>query len=279
MLLITKAHAYEREPYYQMFDSMGADITWMHVDHPAAEAFMTPKYANRYDVAFFYDMNGAQADLGRSKREPAPNNPFYPNGTRIVVNPPSAELQRGYPELLQHGQGHGLHPPLAGLLASQLARVRRSDGRRVRLGQFDYDARRAASAVGLLPDDAAAHHRRRQERTRLRRVSATRSTSSTSRIRARTTKTRCTPLLRTDFKPADHNRNLSPNWKYSNLAAWVKTAENSPVAYIQMGHGPAAWSNESYRKLVLNAIKWAASPEALAWAKANPKRIFKSSTN
>jgi len=88
-----------------------------------------------------------------------------------------------------------------------------------------------------------------------------------------------TPLLRTDFKPADHNRNLSPNWKYSNLAAWVKTAENSPVAYIQMGHGPAAWSNESYRTLVLNAIKWAASPEALAWAKANPRRIFKSSTN
>ena len=82
MLLITKAHAYEREPYYQMFDSMGADITWMHVDHPAAEAFMTPKYANRYDVAFFFDMNGAQGDLGRSKREPAPNNPFYPNGTR-----------------------------------------------------------------------------------------------------------------------------------------------------------------------------------------------------
>ena len=69
MLLITKAHPYEREPYYQMFDSMGADITWMHVDHPAAEAFMTPKYANRYDVAVFFDMNGAQAELGRSRRD------------------------------------------------------------------------------------------------------------------------------------------------------------------------------------------------------------------
>src|SRR5215213_11159516 len=95
MLLITKAHPYEREPYYQMFDSMGADITWMHVDNPAAEAFMTPKYANRYDVALFYDMNGAQQELGRSRREPAPNNPFYPNGTRMVVDPPSADLQRG----------------------------------------------------------------------------------------------------------------------------------------------------------------------------------------
>ena len=37
-----------------------------------------------------------------------------------------------------------------------------------------------------------------------------------------------TPLLRTDFKPADHNRNLSPNWKYSNLAAWVKTRGEQP---------------------------------------------------
>src|SRR5688500_19806473 len=59
MLLITKAHGYEREPYYQMFDSMGADITWMHVDHPAAEVFLTHKYANRYVDALFYYIKGA----------------------------------------------------------------------------------------------------------------------------------------------------------------------------------------------------------------------------
>ena len=29
------------------------------------------------------------------------------------------------------------------------------------------------------------------------------------------------------------------------------------------------------RRLVRNAIKWAASPEAHAWAKANRTRIFK----
>ena len=78
MLLITKAHPYEREPYYQMFDSMGSDITWMHVDHPAAEAFMTPKYANRYDVAFFFDMNGAQAELGRSTPRAGAEQPVLP---------------------------------------------------------------------------------------------------------------------------------------------------------------------------------------------------------
>lgn len=42
-----------------------------------------------------------------------------------------------------------------------------------------------------------------------------------------------------------------------------------------MGHGAAGWSNPNYRQLVLNAIKWAASPESKAWAKANAKRIFK----
>jgi hypothetical protein len=27
--------------------------TWMHFDHPVADTLMTPKYANRYDIAFF----------------------------------------------------------------------------------------------------------------------------------------------------------------------------------------------------------------------------------
>ena len=47
------------------------------------------------------------------------------------------------------------------------------------------------------------------------------------------------------------------------------------MAYVQMGHGATAWSNPAFRQLLLNSIKWAASPEAKAWAKANPKKIFK----
>ncbi len=147
MLLITKAHAYEREPYYQMFDSMGADITWMHVDHPAAEVFMTPKYANRYDVAFFFDMNGAQADLGRSKREPAPNNPVLSERHAAGRQSAVGRAAEGVSRAASAGQGDGLHASLAGVVAAQLARIHRSDGRRVRLGQLDYDARRAASAT------------------------------------------------------------------------------------------------------------------------------------
>jgi type 1 glutamine amidotransferase len=54
----------------------------------------------------------------------------------------------------------------------------------------------------------------------------------------------------------------------------VKSAENSPIVYLQNGHNAQAWENDSYRRLLLNAIKWAASPEAKAWAAANPQKIF-----
>jgi type 1 glutamine amidotransferase len=83
------------------------------------------------------------------------------------------------------------------------------------------------------------------------------------------------PIAKTDFRPADPVRYLGNNWKYSDTTAWVKVSENSPVFYTQVGHGESAWVNPAYQALVRNAIKWVASPAALAWAKANPTHIFK----
>ena len=54
----------------------------------------------------------------------------------------------------------------------------------------------------------------------------------------------------------------------------MKTAEKSPVVYIQHGHDKLAWENPAFRRLVMNGIRWAASKEAMAWAAANPKKIF-----
>jgi type 1 glutamine amidotransferase len=51
----------------------------------------------------------------------------------------------------------------------------------------------------------------------------------------------------------------------------VKVAGRTPVAYLQNGHGAAAWENASFQTLLLNAIRWAASKEARAWAVANAK--------
>ena len=52
----------------------------------------------------------------------------------------------------------------------------------------------------------------------------------------------------------------------SSYVAWVKRSGRSPVAYLQPGDGPEAFGNPNFRRLLLNAIQWAASPEARAWA-------------
>jgi len=39
---------------------------------------------------------------------------------------------------------------------------------------------------------------------------------------------------------------------------WVKTYRKSPVCYLLNGHGSAAYANPNYRRLVAQAIRWAA---------------------
>lgn len=38
---------------------------------------------------------------------------------------------------------------------------------------------------------------------------------------------------------------------------WCKTQGKSRVVYLQLGHGPEAFNNENYRKLVAQSIQWA----------------------
>jgi type 1 glutamine amidotransferase len=229
---------------------------------------------------FVYDMNGAQADLGRSRQVPVnpPNPALWPRGTKIQVDPPSDNLKKGFPALLQQGKGIVFfHHALASWIHSWPEYVEVMGGacdwgnpiniRGVQHPQSGF--------FGMTPQHITVVDKSHPITQGLGDGFDIVDESYSCPIFEDSVH----PLLRTDFVPADHNRNLAASWKYSNLAGWVKTAENSPVAYIQMGHGPAAWANPQYRKLMLNAIKWAASPEAMAWAKANPTRIFKASTN
>jgi type 1 glutamine amidotransferase len=40
--------------------------------------------------------------------------------------------------------------------------------------------------------------------------------------------------------------------------AWYRTEKNSRVVYLQLGHGPTAYNNENYRKLLAQSIRWSA---------------------
>ncbi len=44
--------------------------------------------------------------------------------------------------------------------------------------------------------------------------------------------------------------------------AWCRTYKNANVFYIMPGHGPTIFANENYRKVVDQAILWAAKPTA-----------------
>src|SRR6266487_3111140 len=92
------------------------------------------------------------------------------------------------------------------------------------------------------------------------------------------------PILRTDY-PMDSSAFFSgqlaitghmyssDGWSHpsgTGLVGWVKTAGQSPIAYLQPGHGPAAYGNAAFRTLLSNAIGWVASDDAREWARANP---------
>ena len=53
----------------------------------------------------------------------------------------------------------------------------------------------------------------------------------------------------------------------SNVITWVKHYLNSPIAYLQCGDDSVAYENEHFRTLLANAIQWAGSNEARAWAR------------
>ena len=277
VMVVTKGHNYEREPFFQMWDSWGSDITWSHVEHPAADVMLSPKYSKLFDVYAFFDLGGP--GVGSRGGQPPPTN--IPAGSFKTANnrfypPPSEQFKTEFPKLLREGKGFVfLHHASAAWLHtwpeySEVVggacdwyapnRVRGIDhpnhgyfGMTPQFISFVDKSHPITKGLGdgfYVTDEAYACHWFEDS---------------------------VQPLARTDFQPADPTKNLNPKVKYSNLAAWVKVAENSPVFFTQVGHGATAWAVPAYRQFVGNAIKWAASPEALAWAKANPKRIFNSS--
>ncbi len=59
ILLVTKGHPFEREPFFQIFDEM-AGVDWTHVEQPAAQALFNCEEASRFDAFVMYDMPGIQ---------------------------------------------------------------------------------------------------------------------------------------------------------------------------------------------------------------------------
>ena len=84
-----------------------------------------------------------------------------------------------------------------------------------------------------------------------------------------------TPLFRSDYEFVDSNfysasralegkLNDREGWTHppgSNVVGWLKTYEKSPIVYLQFGDGPTAYGDEMFRRVLGNAIRWAANLE------------------
>lgn len=280
VLFISSYHAFDRENLFRCWDRMGTDISWTHVEHPAAEHFFDPALAADYDVFLLYD-----AFAGSKLSEPDAQ-----GRRRRVPQPPSKKLQADMKKLMQNGDKGFVffHHALASWVHTWPAGVNGSNAYVEMMGGA---ADWGTPLKNLRGKDYPNSGYRQGTEQRITVVD--KAHPITQGLPAQfdlIDETYLCPmfedsvhcLTRTNFVPTDDKFLMAPNSANvgaghppgSTMTSWVKTAENSPIVYIQHGHDNNAWSNPYWQKLMLNSIKWAASPESKTWAKANAKRIF-----
>lgn len=266
LMFVSQYHGFDRENLFSMLDEFGRDITWTHVENPAAMAFMDPKLAKDYDVFLYYDAFNGRKELPRSA-----------DGTRnfSFFDPPK-EYRANLKALMQSGEKGFVffHHSLSSW-------IRWPEYVEMLGGVADWDVPLTNIRGKNYPRSG---YRGRTPQTITVQDKAhpiTQGLPPTFEILDETylcpmfeDSVHC--LLRTDFEPVAESfrPEQAGHPRGSNMTAWVKAAERSPLAYIQHGHDNAAWTNVHFQRLMLNAIKWAASAESKAWARANPKKIF-----
>lgn len=280
VLFISSYHAFDRENLFRCWDRMGTDISWTHVEHPAAEHFFDPALAADYDVFLLYD-----AFAGSKLSEPDAQ-----GRRRRVPQPPSKKLQADMKKLMQNGDKGFVffHHALASWVHTWPAGVNGSNAYVEMMGGA---ADWGQALKNLRGKDYPNSGYRQGTEQRITVVDKAHPiTQGLPEQFDLIDETYLCPmfedsvhcLTRTNFVPTAEKFLMAPNSANvgaghqpgSTMTSWVKTAENSPIVYIQHGHDNNAWSNPYWQKLMLNSIKWAASPESKSWAKANAKRIF-----
>ncbi len=257
-LLVTKGHDFEREPFFQMIDALSAFnqdtfINWTHVEQPAAQALFHPERAADFDVIVCYDMPGVI---------------FTGDDSRFAFYDPLEDYKRDFQALVEAGKGFVfLHHAAGGwptwdwygeLIGGKFHLVPGTyggksypgSGYRFRVPQkvtvleqdhpitqgldATFDFREEAYLFPVLEDDVV-------------------------------------PLLQSDFdfvaaKFPYGGVDFRQHPQGSNYLGWVRASGKSPIAYLQPSHESLGYADDNYRKLVANAVKWAASDEAAAWA-------------
>jgi hypothetical protein len=258
ILLVTRGHPFDRDTFFDVFDS-NPEIQYSNVEHPAAQFMFNPEMAKRFDCYVQYDMPGVQfGDAGPEYPEPPE---FYKEGVRamgkagcpLVIMHHAAAAWPAWPEWAEIVGGHFLYTPM------------KSRGVDKPDSGYNIDVSHRVSPVLDHPITAGVKPFKIVDEVYLSQV------FEDSVI----------PLFTSDWEFTRNNfysaanavvrgeLNSNDDWHHdngSNLVGWIKTYKNAPVVYLQFGDGPSAYENPNFRRILAQAIKWASSDEAKTWA-------------
>ena len=252
ILLVTKGHPYERQPFYQMFDDM-TDVDYTLVEQPAAQALFSVDEGRAYDAYVMYDMPGIR---------------FQPDRAPDFLEPP-VRYRQNFEALIEAGHGFVfLHHAIAGWPAWE-------GYAEILGGRFLY---MPASLRGLPRQDSGYRHRVTHNVQVVADHPVTAGVPTTFSITDElylfeVFEDDVQPLLRSDYVFSPENfysatkavaeRKMFSNegWRHdpgTNLIGWTRTIGKSRIVYLQCGDDPLAYASEPFRLLLRNAIHWVA---------------------
>jgi hypothetical protein len=268
VLVVSKGHAFVHDAFLAMFDAMeGVDATL--VQQPAAQIVLAPEHAGSWDAVLFYDMSGIPGIGLAHDRADAQGQPpsayrtaiegLLARGTGIVmlnhatVSWPEWPLWRrihGSSFLLRRGLLAGVDTPGSGYRGGH--------------GPLP-SAKIRLAPTGPHPVLAGLEH----------------GFEIADELYLKTAgfEANVVPLLRGEYAFVCENFTPPPlapaeeraSWSHppgSDLVVWANSAGASPVVVSDVGDAPPAYENPAFRRLLQNALRWVASEEARAWARA-----------
>jgi hypothetical protein len=270
VLVVAGGHAYDRTAFMAMVDALAVQATL--VEQPAAQIVLASEEAAQYDAVLFYDMWGIAL----------PGLPMP--GAPLDWVPPSASYRAAIERLVARGAGVVmLNHALVAWPAWPLWRALSRTPFLLRAGKL---GDREAPGSGFRGGAGEAH---RNATVRVRPAAADHPVlagldaagfeiTDELYLKTREFEREVVPLLRADYAFVQQNFTAPPlappeeraAWKHpegSNLVAWANACGASAVVAIELGDGPLAYANPSFRMLVGNALRWSASDAARAWAK------------
>ena len=260
VLVATKGHPFDREAFFALFDSMDGWL-WTHVEQPAAAHLLAPEAASDFAAILFYDVPGIRF---RTPRPPA-------------FAQPSEAMKAGFERLLAQGKPLiFLHHAMAGWPAWD--RYAEVIGARFFYQPGTYKGRAFpdsgyAFPVAYRAECCASHP----------------VTAGLDEGFDVEDELYLFPLLEDDIVPLLRARHAFVDgnfWSAANalnarmwtrdgwhhppgcdLIAWARRVGNSPIVVIQCGNDGKTFALPAFRRLLRNAIDWAASDAAATWAK------------